>query len=67
MYKRMERVLNVDAKVEFIQQANLVGRRIVSNFITVMSTMTVKKLDSKETLLSYPNFDKPFEIDKDTS
>ena len=41
MYKHMERVLKGDAKAKFTQQANLVGRRTVANFNTVMATMTV--------------------------
>ena len=41
MYDCMERVLKDDAKAEFLQQANLVGSRTVTNFTTVMATMTV--------------------------
>ena len=38
--KCMERVLIGDTKVEFLQQANLVGSCTVANLTTVMATMT---------------------------
>ena len=41
IYKCMDRVLKDDAKVEFLQQADLVGSRTVANFTAVMATMTV--------------------------
>ena len=37
----MERVLKRDTKVDFMQQANLIGSPTVDNFITVMATMTM--------------------------
>ena len=40
IHKCMEGVLKGDAKAEFLQQANLVGSRIVANFTRVMTTMT---------------------------
>ena len=41
MYKCMTRLVNDDAKVEFTQQANLIGSCTVGNFTTIMVTMTV--------------------------
>ena len=41
MYKCMERVLEVDAKAEFLQKANLVGSCTVANLAKAMATMTV--------------------------
>ena len=41
MYECIERVLKGDTKVKFTQQAILVGSRTVSNFTTVVATMTV--------------------------
>ena len=41
MYKCMLRVLKGDAQAEFLQQANLVCSCTVTNFTTVMATMTV--------------------------
>ena len=41
MYAYMERVLEGDAKAEFLQQAILAGSRTVGYFTTVMATMTV--------------------------
>ena len=41
MYKCIERVLKGDAKSEFLQKANLVGKRTFANFPTVLATMTV--------------------------
>ena len=41
MYMCMVRVLKGDAKAEYLQQANLVSSWTVTNFTTVMSTMTV--------------------------
>ena len=41
LYKCIDMVLKGDAKVEFTQQANLVGSRTVGNFTKVMATMTV--------------------------
>ena len=41
MYKCMKRVLEGDAKAEFLQQVALVGSCKIANFTTVMATMTV--------------------------
>ena len=41
MYECMESILKGDATSEFTQLANIVGSCTVSNFSTVMATMTV--------------------------
>ena len=41
MYKCMERVLRVDAKGKFLQQAILLGSCTAANFTTLMATMIV--------------------------
>ena len=38
----MERVLKGDAKAEFLQKAHIVGYCTVTNFTTVIETMTVR-------------------------
>ena len=42
MYECMERILKADAKAEITKHANLVGSCAVSNFTTVMVTITVQ-------------------------
>ena len=41
MYECIEKILKGDAKVEFTQQAYLVGSCTFGNFTTLMATMTV--------------------------
>ena len=41
IYKYVERVPKGDAKVEFLQKANLVGSHTVANLTMIMATMTM--------------------------
>ena len=56
----MECVLKGDAKAEFLQQTNLVGSHTVTNFTTVMVTMTV------HVFITYAYYDPRQYMQKDT-